>query len=241
MTECAGSVGISTVSDQLAGGGETPAPALQIVRPCSRNEAAPLILGVHYAHRWSTTKHLYALVENDKVAGVVSYGPPSSPQVARSAFRGDKTLVLELNRLVITTPTKNAASMLVGLSLRKLPKPWVCVSYADGGRGHKGYVYQATNFKYAGCMKPHDAEYLVEGKRVHPRTLAARGITNPVEWAAQNGIQRVPIEPKHRYICWRGVNDSDILWKFLPYPKGASERYDAPNAIRADSQRKETR
>lgn len=194
--------------------------------------ARDLIVGIHYAKRMPTIKSAFGLYETSILVGVVSFGPPSSPQVARSAFKGSANLVLELNRLVVTTATRNAASFLVGRALRMLPPPWVVVSYADEGRGHKGYVYQATNFKYAGCSKPHDAEYVIDGKRVHPRTLTARGITNPREWARENNIDRVPVEPKHRYILWKGVSQSEIRWAFSPYPKGQSVRYDAPNSTK---------
>jgi hypothetical protein len=82
-------------------------------------------------------------------------------------------------------------------------------------------VYQATNFYFAGESKPHDSEYLVDGKRVHPRTLAARGITNPRQWARENGIEFVPIEPKYRYVFLGGVKEESIKWTLSKkYPKG---------------------
>jgi hypothetical protein len=199
------------------------------VKQITRETAQSLICDIHYAKRMPCIKYVFGLFEGVDLVGVVSFGPPSSPQVARSVYAGLRSVVLELNRLVITTNARNAASFLIGRALRLIPTPWVVVSYADMGRGHKGYVYQATNFKYAGLSKPHDAEYIINGKRVHPRTLTARGIKNPVEWARQNGINRVSIEPKHRYVVWKGAADKDILWKFMPYPKGDSQRYPAPN------------
>jgi len=108
------------------------------------------------------------------------------------------------------------------------------VSYADLGQGHVGYVYQATNFLYAGTAKAHDTEYLVDGKRIHPRTLAARGITNPVEWARVNGYSRISARPKHRYVIAVGGADyTEVRWSLSrDYPKGDSIRYDAPNQFK---------
>jgi hypothetical protein len=153
--------------------------------------------------------------------GVVTFGRPSSPQVARSVAPDNRDLVWELNRLAITTHEKNAASRLIGRALRLLPRPFICVSFADRGQSHVGFVYQATNFWFAGESRPHDSEYLIDGKRVHPRTLAARGITNPRQWARENGVQFVPIEPKYRYVYLAGVVPSVVKWPLSKaYPKG---------------------
>jgi hypothetical protein len=95
------------------------------------------------------------------------------------------------------------------------------VSFADRGQQHVGFVYQATNFWFGGEAAPHDSEYLIDGKRVHPRTLAARGITSPRKWAAENGIQAVPIEPKYRYVFLGGISTDIVKWPLTKkYPKG---------------------
>lgn len=120
-----------------------------------------------------------------------------------------------------------------------LPKPCVVVSYADGGQGHNGYVYQATNFYFGGAAKAHDSEYVVDGVKTHPRTLAARGIKDPVRWARENGIEVVRPQPKNRYVLLLGSKTDrkhilrDIKWTLSKnYPKNESRRYDAPNKER---------
>lgn len=194
------------------------------VRSIDSKEAKSLIVKNHYSGRTSTIQHAFGLFIGGELVGAVTFGPPASPQVARSCCPTSQHLVIELNRLVTPTSYPNAASILVGRALRLLPKPLVVVSYADQGQGHVGYVYQATNFWYAGSSRPHDSEYLLEGKRVHPRTLAARGITNPRAWAKENGILAVPIEPKHRYIFLAGkerVLRPLVAWPLSrDYPKG---------------------
>lgn len=210
------------------------------VRTINREEAKPFITDVHYAHRMPPSQYLFGLDDGGALFGVVSFGPPASPQVRRSVLGETKWPMVELNRLVITTPTKNAASFLVGRALRLLPKPMVVVSYADGGMGHVGYVYQATNFYFCGPATAHDAEYIVDGVKVHPRTLAARGIKDPKRWAKENGIEVIPPCPKNRYVFLCGTATDvkrltpDIKWPMTrDYPKGDSVRYDAPNQNKA--------
>jgi hypothetical protein len=181
-------------------------------------------------------KFAFALINDDVIEGVVTYGPPASPQVAASVTDPENAhLVLELNRLCVESKNKNAASMLVGRSLDLLPAR-IIVSYADSGWNHCGYVYQATNFKYSGTCTTHDAEYIVDGKRTHSRTLSARGITAPKQWARDHNIEIVRPAPKHRYFFVTGSRrDRRILQKLVkwpivtPYPKSDPRRYDAPS------------
>jgi hypothetical protein len=202
-----------------AGGGSIPTPPLH-VQPITARESAPFIIAHHYSGRAANASFAFGLFAADKLVGVVTFGRPSSPQVARSVAPNNRDIVWELNRLAITTHEKNAASRLIGRALRLLPRPFICVSFADRGQAHVGFVYQATNFWFAGESRPHDSEYLIDGKRVHPRTLAARGITSPRQWARENGVQFVPIEPKYRYVYLNGVEPSDILWSLSrQYPK----------------------
>lgn len=159
------------------------------------------LLNIHYAKRIPQIVHSYGLFRDDELVGVVTYGFPPSPQVARSLVRSPfEKLVLELNRLCLKDNLKNEASMLVGRSLKLLPKAKMIVSYADSAQSHKGYVYQACNFIYVGAQKSHDFEYIIDGKKVHAKTLADRGITAPAKWAKENGIERVAPQEKHKYI-----------------------------------------
>jgi adenine modification enzyme len=192
-----------------------------LVKPIISKISRPYIQEHHYSHRAPAAQFAFGLFEENDLVGVITFGKPSSPQIARSLAPEAKPLVLELNRLAITTKTSNAASKLIGVSLRLLKPPFIIVSFADRGQSHVGYVYQATNFWFAGESRPHDSEYLIDGKRVHPRTLAARGITAPRQWARENGIPFVAIEPKFRYVYYRGVDPALIKWALTKeYPKG---------------------
>lgn len=208
------------------------------VEPIPSNEAWPWILKKHYAHRLPSIQYAFGLYDNNTCCGVVTYGPPPTPAIKEALFGGIwQDRVYELNRLCIDSDNKNAASILVGRSLRMLPTPSCIVSYADSGQGHVGYIYQATNFLFTGSVVAHDCEYIINGRVTHARTLTAKGITAPMKWAFENHIEVVRPEPKHRYIylCGTKREKRDMLAKLaydvLPYPKGESKRYDATATV----------
>lgn len=198
-------------------------------------EAEPWCRRKHYARRVPPISFAFGLYINRQIEGVVTYGSLSTPQVRNGMFKNDAfgENIIELNRLCIDSKLKNAASILVGRSLALLPKPAAVISYADTGQGHIGYIYQATNFLYTGAVTSHDSEYLVNGKKVHPRTLAAQGITAPKEWASKNGIEVVKPNPKHRYVFFCGSKSdrrkmlAALIYSIVSeYPKGDIRRYD---------------
>jgi hypothetical protein len=134
---------------------------------------------------------------------------------------------------VVQTKTKNAASFLVGNSLKQLDRPSAVVSYADMEMSHCGIVYQATNWIYTGATKSHDHAYIVDGVRVHPMTLRDKGITNPKQWAKENGIETVKPMEKHRYFFLNADKYkkrnmlSNLSYPVIPaYPKCEKSRYD---------------
>lgn len=186
----------------------------------------------HYTRRLGIFWEGFHLVESDRVLGVCVFGQPS-PNVQRSAFTERDFQLLELSRLVVQTPERNAASLLVGRSLQMLTSPCAVVSYADTAQGHCGIVYQATNWIYTGATVSHDKLYLVNGVRTHPMTLRDQGITSPAEWARENNIPSVRPSPKHRYffLCGNKRERRDMLAKLsypvvTQYPKAERSRYD---------------
>ena len=125
------------------------------VNKISYEDTKPFILNIHYAKRMPSISYAYGLFLNNELVGIVSYGSPVSPSLCKGiAGLENKSFVIELNRLVLKYNKKNEASMLVGKSLRLLPKPKIIVSYADTKQNHTGYIYQATNFLFTGTTKP---------------------------------------------------------------------------------------
>jgi hypothetical protein len=199
----------------------------------SKKVCEEFVLKKHYSRRASIFWAGFGLVEGDQVVGVAVYGQPSPP-IQRHSFESRDFRLYELARVVVQTPTINAASFLVANSLRLLePKPCAVVSYADMEQGHCGIIYQATNWLYTGATKSHDKAYIVDGKRIHPMTLRDRGITDPTRWAKENGVEMVNPEPKHRYFYLVGSKkqkrDMRARLKYpvlADYPKCDQQRYD---------------
>lgn len=201
------------------------------VRKISRIDCEPFIIGIHYAHRWPSVSFAYGLFFDNKLIGVCTYGtPPSSP--LKRGIAGDryKNDILELNRLCLLNNGKNEASLLVGRSLRLLPKNKIIVSFADIEQGHKGYVYQATNFLYCG-LSAKRTDWKVKGKEyLHGQTIADefRGIKDRVKAMREKYGDDFYLKDrprKHRYIYivgskkWKKDVLNNLKYKIEAYPK----------------------
>lgn len=205
----------------------------------TKRQCEPFILNKHYARRKCIFWAGFALVENGMIEGVAVFGQPSPP-IQRHAFRDRDFRLYELSRVVVQTKTPNAASYLIGNALKMLePKPCAVVSYADTEYGHSGIIYQATNWIYTGSTISHDKAYIVNGEKLHPTTVRDRyGITSPVKWARENGIEMVNPCEKHRYFYLVGNRHQkkEMLSKLKydvkhKYPKSAKTTYDDGDRI----------
>jgi hypothetical protein len=201
------------------------------VEPITKAQAEALVTARHYSRSGSIFWAGFGLVANGMIEGVVVYGQPSAP-IQKHAFSGRDFRLYELSRLVIQTTERNAASFLIGRSLRMLEQPSAVVSYADSEWGHVGSIYQATNWLYTGATKSHDHLYLIDGKRTHPMTLRDQGITDPKRWARENEIETIAPAEKHRYFMLNGSRRdrksmlAALRYPVQPYPKADQRRYD---------------
>jgi hypothetical protein len=176
------------------------------------------------------------------LVGVVTYGTPVSSSL-RKGVCGDEwsDKVLELNRLCCEN-SRNVASILVGRSLRLLPKPSVVVSYADTEQGHVGYIYQATNFIYTG-LSAKRTDWKIKGREhLHGATIAdeSRGQKNRAQWMREKYGEDFYLGDrprKHRYVYMCGnKRQREAMTLALKYsihenPKGESKRYDVSASI----------
>lgn len=180
----------------------------------------------HYARAVPSISYAFGLFVDDRLSGIVTYGtPPSSP--LRRGVCGDaySSLVLELNRLYIDRPAvKNAASILVGRSLRALPRPRIVVSFADTSQGHVGYVYQACNFLYTGLSAKRSNWKLAGREHLHGVSVAdiSRGQPNRAAFMREtfgDSFYLAPRPRKHRYIIFLGTKrEVRTMRTFLRYP-----------------------
>lgn len=194
------------------------------------------LLYKHYAKRMPSIEYSFGLFHDNLLSGVCTFGcPPRVMNDGESIFNNYRVKTYELNRLVVNEGLeKNTLSYFVSQCLSMLPTPSCVVSYADYSFGHNGYIYQATNWIYAGLNQIHERQIFWKGKEIHPRTACAMGYTNISEWA-KNDKEVVLGEytKKHRYFKFLGTKrdiknmTSDLTYKILPYPKGDNTRYDS--------------
>lgn len=205
------------------------------VEPISIREAKPWILKKHYARRMPCVEYAFGFYNLGNLEGVIAYGPTCrSLNQGYGAF-GTKLVKysFELLRLCIDSENKNAASFLVGNSLKMLPKPAFVVSYADCNVGHVGYVYQATNWLYCGVTKKETVYIDTENnKKIHPRTVVSTYGSRNKNVLPDNIIIEKEEHGKHRYVKFLG-NKSEIKkmkdyfkYDILPYPKGNTKRHE---------------
>lgn len=205
------------------------------------NEAMSRILGQHYAKRKCPITHAFGAYRGGGLVGVVTYGTPFSAPLRSGICGPDYALdVLELNRLCCEN-TKNMASILVGQSLRLLPKTSIVVSYADTSQGHVGYVYQATNFLYTG-LSAKRTDWKIKGQEhLYGGTVADQsyGQENRADWMRAKYGDDFFLEErprKHRYVFFCGNKNrkriclAALKYPIEPYPKGDSRKYNIPNA-----------
>lgn len=210
------------------------------------SEAEPWILGRHYAKRNCPISYAFGAYRGTVMIGVVTYGMPASQHLCRGIAGDDwSDKVLELNRLCCEN-TRNVASLLVGRSLRMLPKPTIIVSYADMSQGHVGYVYQATNFLYTG-LSAKRTEYVLDGsEELHSRAIShfADGKENQAQYLKERFGDALKLKPrprKHRYIFLHGNRKqvaamrAALRYPVEPYPKGESRKYEINKPIQTQS------
>lgn len=194
------------------------------VLPIKNEESYPWLLEKHYAKRIPQIMFAFGLYEENQLVGVCTYGIPASPALCMGICGKEYSdKVLELNRVCLMDNSKNQASFLVANSIKLLPKPTIVVSYADTGKGHVGYVYQATNFLFTGTTKERTDMGGVEGK--HSRH-------------GKNPLIRVFRSAKHRYVYFHGsktqkkIMQNLLKYQVEPYPKGDSKKYDSGSIVK---------
>ena len=202
-----------------------------------------MVISNHYSGRCPSIKYCYGLYEDGKLVGCVVYAVPASYTLCNGVCGPDyRGYVIELARLVVITPTPNAASVLVGRSLASLPDH-VCVSYADCNEhvGHVGYVYQATNWIYTGRGNAEPAwvdertGLIVSYTRRHIDKKARElGYAWKEGASSGPGLRKQPMVGKHRYVFFAGTRRfkrdarAALRYPVLPFPKGETRRHDGP-------------
>ena len=193
------------------------------VLPIKSEETYQWCLKKHYAHRIPSISYVFGLYDDSNVlSGIITYGMP--PNYVEMMVWKPYDL-LELNRLCLNDNIKNGASFLIGGTFKLLPKPTELISYADFRAGHRGYIYQVTNWLYTGVGGEGQKIYIMkDGSERHQRH------EKTIE---KSHIERVELTTgKARYYYFLGKKNETnkmkamLRYKVLPYPKGDNKRYD---------------
>jgi len=204
------------------------------IGPIAKDLAKELIIKNHYSHKWTSCRYALGLFNDGVLVGVAVYGYPVGRQAAQSVnpMIGAKQ-VLELTRLwVADSEGKNTESRFLSMTFAWLranaPDIKALLSYSDPMYGHRGIIYQATNWIYQGdkTMLVKGFIHVVNGEHLHPRTCVAKyGSAKPeVLLAVDPGYYRIEMPRKHRYVypLYKNVRrmiEADMKRPPLPYPK----------------------
>lgn len=199
-----------------------------MVGPVGSRIATEMIVAEHYLHRRPPISYAYGLFENEKLAGVVTYGTPPSRHLQKSACSADPGKVIELNRLwVHDRLADNTESWFVSRTLRMLP-PLIVVSYADPQYGHIGYIYRALNFHYAGWTdmerKTPRFDYLPADPRTHTRDAFRNGYVEKRRRIAKVKYWTVTGNRSQRRHLTSMCNWPSLDWRRQPPPTPAGTR-----------------
>lgn len=142
--------------------------------------------------------------ENSKYIGVVLFGRGASNNLlTKYGLCQDEGS--ELVRIALTSHI-SFVSKIISKSIKFLcdfaPGLRLLVSFADTGQGHHGGIYQATNWIYSGLTSENDRFYMINGQKMHPRSVYNRYGTRSIPALKNKGVDVVLCvsEPKHRYL-----------------------------------------
>jgi hypothetical protein len=185
----------------------------------------------HYSRKSPSGKTLsFGVWEGGRFVGVVSFGRGASHRLGGRYGLGTYE-VCELVRVALRDHL-HLVSRIVAIALRLLkmacPGLRLVVSFADPEYGHRGTIYRAGNWVYAGRTLSKD-EYLVHGVRYHGRTLRHKKPSRmtTIEYARS-------LDPHSRFVCGSSKFrflyplDRSLELPALPYPRVESIDGDAP-------------
>ena len=147
------------------------------IKEISKEDALKMIQKYHYSNTLpKINKYFLGFYLDAELVGVVTLGWGTRPRhtIQRIFPSLDTRDYLEIGRMCMTEemPRNSESQMLSQLVkwIRKnIPELKVLFTWADGMLGKVGYVYQASNFIYAGFS---DGEmYMKDGVKLHVRQM----------------------------------------------------------------------
>ena len=148
------------------------------VQPCERKEIRDFIEKWHYSHNINglLSQYCFKLMDGDTMVGAMIYGGLGMANCWKK-YAENKEDIIELRRLCCIDDTpKNTESYFIGKTLKWLLKNTSIkkvISYADNTYGHRGVIYQASNFKHLGKTAK-GRVIMWQGKRYHDKTIRTK-------------------------------------------------------------------
>jgi hypothetical protein len=175
------------------------------IAPCSHEAAKFAVMNWHYSQKMPSGKLVkFGVWENEKFIGAVIYGRGANNRLL-NPYGLQMTEGCELVRVALTKHT-TPVSQIVAATMRDLkvsqPGLRLIVSFADPEQGHRGGIYQAMNWTYAGKSQA-QRELVIDGKPVHKRTASAKyGTASPERITNMTGkkVEYGPIAWKYVYL-----------------------------------------
>ena len=147
------------------------------VKEISKEDALNMIQKYHYSNTLpKINKYFVGFFLNSNLVGVVTLGWGTRPKhtIQRIFPSLDTKDYLEIGRMCMTKEMpRNSESQMISQLIKWIksnhPELKVLFTWADGMVGKVGYVYQASNFIYAGYS---DGEmYMKDGVKIHVRQM----------------------------------------------------------------------
>ena len=164
--------------------------------------------------------------ENSKFIGVVLFGRGANNNMLKP-YKLNQDEGCELVRIALTKH-KNPVSkiMMIAIKLLKKSNPnlKLIVSYADEDEGHKGGIYQATNWIYEGLFNAGSmGAFIINGKKTHPKSVYSKGVKKNINAVRQNLDPKATVfytKGKHKYLMPLTKQMKKEIEKLAkPYPK----------------------
>lgn len=145
------------------------------LKEISKQTALEMVKRYHYSNALpSINKHFIGFYIGEELVGVVTLGWGTRPlHTIRRLFPSlESKDYYEIGRMCMTEEMpRNSESQMLSQLVKwvktNCPDIKVLFTWADGMMGKPGYVYQASNFLYAGYIVTDF--YLKDGVKIHPR------------------------------------------------------------------------
>lgn len=168
------------------------------IREISKDDALDVILRYHYSNSLpKINKHFLGFFLEDTLVGVVTLGWGTRPKhTIKKIFPSlDTKDYLEIGRMcMLDAMPRNSESQMLSQLVKYIkgnyPEVKVLFTWADGMLGKAGFVYQASNFYYAGFSQTD--MYLYKGIKIHPRqTKQIFGLENDTRKSVRPTLEQL--------------------------------------------------